>query len=1027
MPANPVDALAAELSRAVAGDVRFDAGTRAMYSADASNYRHVPIGVVRPRDPADAEAAMAVCRRHDVPVLPRGAGTSIAGNAVNVAVLLDLTRLNRITDLDPSARTAHVQPGVVCDVLRDAARPHGLTFGPDPSTHNRCTLGGMIGNNACGPHSVAWGKTVDNVRELDVLTYAGERLTLGRGGVLRGDIQSRVTAGLAALVENVGEDVRAGFPDLTRRVSGYNLDQLLPENGFDLAKALVGTEGTCVTVLGARVDLVEAPPARALAVLGFADAYAAAEQVMAIRAHAPLTIEGMDTGLIAALRAARPGDHTHRMLPEGGGWLYVETGGSSTAEAEAAAYAVARDLARIAGASHVVVSDPARMRALWRVREDGSGIVTRGPGGTEAWPGWEDAAVPPERLAGYLREFDALLRAHRRQGAYYGHFGDGCLHVRIDFDFTSRAGITDFRRFMEEGADLVVSHGGSLSGEHGDGQARAELLPRMYPPRLIEAFAEFKAAWDPAGRMNPRRVVAPARLDDDLRVFVGLPTVPDRPALAFGSDRGSFTRATRRCLGVARCVTADGGVMCPSYRATGEEQHSTRGRARLLFEMAAGSLITGGWRSPEVAEALDLCLSCKGCKRDCPVGVDMAAYKTEYLAQRYRRRPRPRSHYAMGALPRWLRMARLVPFAVRAANAATQVPLLAALAKHIAGIAPERTIPPLAPRPLRATRSLRRTARQTPPHSARRSAKLLQRVCGAAGVVRPGLNEPGAAGGGRRVVLWADTFTDHFDPDVGHAAVAVLEALGYRVELPDAPVCCGLTWYSTGQLGAARRVLRRSIRRLRPWLDAGVPVVGLEPSCLAALRAEATELLPGDPGAAALAGSVRTFAELLAEHTDELSALVATTRQAGASTAGASALAASTAGAATSPSPPGPAGPMTPAPRALVQLHCHQHADLGADADREVLAALGVDATVLDSGCCGLAGNWGFERGHYEVSMACAQRVLLPAVRAADPEDVVLADGFSCRTQLRQAVLDGPGATPVHLAQLAARALGLPG
>jgi FAD/FMN-containing dehydrogenase/Fe-S oxidoreductase len=1006
-------ALAEELARAVAGEVRFDAGSRAMYAADASNYRHVPIGVVRPLDAADVEAAVAVCRGCDVPVLPRGAGTSIAGNAVNVAVVLDLTRLRRIGPLDPDARTAHVQPGVVCDALRDAARPYGLTFGPDPSTHNRCTLGGMIGNNACGAHSVAWGKTVDNVRELDVLTYAGDRFTVGRGGVMRTGMQNgsaytgapmrmgmqskAIPDALRELAARVGPDVRAGFPDLTRRVSGYNLDQLLPEHGFDLAKALVGTEGTCVTVLGATVDLVEAPPARALAVLGFPDASAAAEVAPAARAHRPLAIEGMDERLIAALRAARPADRTYTLLPEGGGWLYVETGGATTAEAEAAARAVARDL----GTNHVVVSDPGAMRRLWRVREDGAGIVTRGPGGVEAWPGWEDAAVPPARLAGYLREFDALLAAHGRHGAYYGHFGDGCLHVRIDFDFTTRAGIAGFRAFLEEAADLVVAHGGSLSGEHGDGQARAELLGRMYPPRLIEAFGAFKAAWDPAGRMNPGRVVDPRPLDADLRVFVGLPRMPslDPPALAFADDRGSFARATRRCLGVAKCVTADGGVMCPSYRATGEERHSTRGRARLLFEMAAGQVITGGWRSPEVAEALDLCLSCKGCKRDCPVGVDMAAYKTEYLARRYRHRVRPRAHYAMGALPRWLRLLRRLPFAARGANAAARVPALAALAKWVAGIAPQRDLPPLAPTPFRRT-LFRRTACPAAPHSTRGSAQLPQHVCGATEAVRPGTGDrateavrlpASTAGGERRVVLWPDTFTEHFDPAVGRAAVAVLEALGYRVEVPDGPVCCGLTWYSTGQLGPARRVLRRSLERLRPWLEAGVPVVGLEPSCLAALRAEAGELLPGDRLAEALADSVRTFAEVLADHADELRA-----RRVG------------------------------PGPRALVQVHCHQHADLGTDADRAVLAALGVRAEVLDSGCCGLAGNWGFERGHHDVSMACAERVLLPAVRAAGADDVVLADGFSCRTQLRQAGVAGPAAMPVHLAQLAARVLGLP-
>jgi FAD/FMN-containing dehydrogenase/Fe-S oxidoreductase len=920
-----------------------------MYAADASNYRRVPIGVVAPVDAEDVAAAVAVCRDHDVPLLPRGAGTSIGGQAVNSAVVLDFTRhMDRLLEIDPEARTARVQPGLVLDELRTAAQRHGLTFGPDPSTHNRCTLGGMIGNNACGSHSVAWGKTVDNVHALDVLTYRGERLSLGAGGAV-----GRIPEALRALGEKHAETVRTAFPDLTRRVSGYNLDQLLPENGLDLAKAVVGTEGTCVTVLEATVRLVESPPARALAVLGFPDAYIAADHAVEVRELGPLTIEGMDAGLIAALRASNPVETASRALPEGGGWLYVETGGATRAEAEAAAREVADTMGR-RGATSIVVSDPAAMKALWRIREDGAGILTRLPDGGEAYPGWEDAAVPPERFGAYLREFDALLARHRRRGAYYGHFGDGCLHVRIDFDLLTAKGVADFRSFMEDAADLAVAHGGSLSGEHGDGVARAELLPRMYPPPVIAAFEEFKAVFDPDGRMNPDRVVRPAKLDEDLRVFVGMPTLRDEPVLAFAHDRGSFTRATRRCLGVAKCVTAHGGVMCPSYRATGEEMHSTRGRARLLFEMAAGEVVTGGWDSPEVGEALDLCLSCKGCKRDCPVGVDMAAYKTEYLAQRYKGKRRPASHYSMGALPRWLAMVgRLPARAVDALNAAARGPL-AAVAKRVGGIDARRAIPPIARTPFTRTRT----------RSDRRA-------------------RPGSRG---RVLLWPDTFTNHFDPAVAADAVAVLERLGHTVELPPRTVCCGLTWTSTGQVDAARRVLRRSLRAIEPWLVEGVPVVGLEPSCTAALRSDAGELLPDEPLAALLPERVRTFAELLAEHVDELR------------------------GAATGP-----------AQRALVQVHCHQHAELGTDADRAAMAALGVEAEVLDSGCCGLAGNFGFEDGHYDVSMACAERVLLPAVRAAEPDVEVLADGFSCRTQLRQAGTR----EPVHLATLAARALGL--
>ena len=964
------EALAADLRRAVAGPVRFTAADRAMWSADASNYRRVPIGVVVPRDVADAEAALSVCRAHDVPVLPVGARTSIAGQAVNTAVVLDFTRhVNRILEIDPQARTARVEPGVICDAVRDAAAPHALTFGPDPSTHNRCTLGGMIGNNACGSHSVAWGKTVDNVHALDVLTYRGERVSMRNNG------SGPIPDALQALGARVADDVRAGFPDLTRRVSGYNLDQLLPGQ-VDLAKAMVGTEGTCGIVTEATVRLVESPPVRALAVLGFPDAYTAADHVTVVRELGPLTIEGMDAGLVAALRASNPLETASRALPEGGGWLYVETGGATAAEARSAAEAVVRGM-RAYTRSAIVVDDPAAMKALWRIREDGAGILTRLPDGGEAWPGWEDAAVPPERFGAYLREFDALLARHGRRGVYYGHFGDGCLHVRIDFDLATRPGIANFRAFLEDAADLAVAHGGSLSGEHGDGAARAELLPRMYPPAIIAAFEEFKRIWDPDGRLNPDRVVRPARLDDDLRVFVGLPTLRDAPQLAFTHDRGSFARATRRCLGVGKCVTAHGGVMCPSFRATGEEMHSTRGRARLLFEMANGQVVRGGWRSAEVAEALDLCLSCKGCKRDCPVGVDMAAYKTEFLAQRYRGRLRPPSHYAMGALPRWLRVVgRLPEWAVTALNAAARGPL-GAVAKRAAGIDPRRAIPPLARHPF--TRGPGVVLKATFPVS--RVRKVAFRTPSRA---TPADRE--AIPDGRpRLLLWPDTFTDHFDPAIAADAVAVLEDLGYAVELPPRTVCCGLTWTTTGQVDAARRVLRRSLRTIEPWLTAGVPVVGLEPSCTAALRTDGPELLPDEPLAARLAQGVRTFAEVLAEHTDALRA--ATT---------------------------------APGGRALVQVHCHQHAELGTDADRAVLAALGVEAEVLDSGCCGLAGNFGFEKGHYDVSLACAERVLLPAVRAADPDVAVLADGFSCRVQLRQA-----GAhKPVHLAQLAARALG---
>jgi len=941
-------ALTADLAGAVRGRVRSDTATRAVYAADASNYRHVPIAVVEPLDSDDVEAALAVCRTYGAPVLPRGAGTSVAGSAVNTAVVLDFTRsINRVLHVDPEAGTARVQAGVVLDRLQEAAAPYGLRFGPDPATHDRCTLGGMIGNNSCGSHSVAWGKTDDSVLDLGVLTYGGARLTVGpttddqwRQRAAQAGPVGAIYAGLARLREETAATLRTGLPRLPRRVSGYALDALLPENDGHLARALVGTEGGCATVLEATVRLVRTPPYRALTVVGFPDVYAAAEAALGFLELRPLTVEGVDGQLIDALRAARPEETASAMLPAGRAWLYLSGGGQTAAEALAAANRFA-NTARTLGGNPVVLTASAEQRALWRLREDGAGIATRTAVGAEAYPGWEDAAVPPERLAAYLRDLHRLQSEHGVRGAMYGHFAEGCIHTRLDFDLLTRNGVRAFRSFMEAAADLAAAHGGSLSGEHGDGQARSELLNRMYPPEAITAFARFKDVWDPDGRMNPGAVVRPRRIDDDLRVFLGTPTLPSGTALAFAHDGGDFPSATRRCVGVAKCVSASGGVMCPSYRATHDEQHSTRGRARLLFEMASGQLVGGGWRSTEVREALDLCLSCKGCKRDCPVGVDMATYKSEFLAQHYRRRLRPASHYSMGALPRWLRLAGRAP---RLVNAVTSRRLPAAVLKRAGGIAAQRDIPELAPE------NLRQWLHHRPP--------------------------PAGGSPAGRILLWPDTFTTYFDPQVGRAAVRVLERLGYAVEAPTRPVCCGLTWLTTGQVGAARRVLRRSIAAVRPWLAAGVPVVGLEPSCAAMLRSELSQLLPGDAGAERLSTSVRTFAEILAGHPTEL-------------------------------------GGIAGQGEVLVQPHCHQYADLGTDADRSVLETLGVEPTMIE-GCCGLAGNFGFEKGHYDVSMAVAEHTLLPAIRAAGPQTPVLADGFSCRTQIRQA---GHG-SPQHLAEL---------
>ncbi|MFJ8545376.1 FAD-binding and (Fe-S)-binding domain-containing protein [Streptomyces sp. NPDC093586] len=956
--------LAAGLRSAVRGEVDFGTTARALTTMDASNYRRVPLGVVAPRDADDVAAALEVCRERGVPVVARGGGTSIAGQATGTGVVLDLTRhMNRLVSLDPEARTAVVQPGLVLDRLQEAAAPHGLRFGPDPSTHSRCTLGGMIGNNSCGSHSVAWGTTADSVRELTVLTARGRRLRLGREW-------AGAPEGLRELVDGDLARLRTGFPALPRRISGYALDALLPERGADVARSFCGSEGTLGVLTEAVVRLVEAPRARALAVLGYADETGAAEAAAGLLPLGPLTVEGMAVDLVPSTRG----------LPRGGAWLFVETGGASQAQARARAEAVVR-AADVVDA--LVVTDPAGQRALWRIREDASGTATRLPGGTsrtgsgggaEAWPGWEDCAVPPARLGGYLRDFRGLLAAHGLRGTPYGHFGDGCIHVRIDFDLLTGAGVARFRRFSEELADLVVAHGGSLSGEHGDGQARAELLPRMYGAETVALFERAKGIWDPDDLLNPGMLVRPAPLDTNLRFSV-LPRDPVDVEFGYPSDGGDFSAAVRRCVGVAKCRTTSvsgAAVMCPSFRATGEEEHSTRGRARLLHEMLAGELVTDGWRSTEVRDALDLCLSCKGCRSDCPVGVDMATYKAEFLHHHYAGRLRPAAHYAMGWLPVWLRWAartRVTPVV----NALAPVRPLAAVAKRLGGIAAERELPRLA-------------------------GETFSRWWRGRG---------GPSGGGELVVLWPDTFTEHLSPSVGRAAVRVLEAAGLRVVLPPTlrtrgravgdgmsrsamglltarrgRVCCGLTYVSTGQLDRARAVLRRTLDLMAPVLTTSAPVVVLEPSCAAALRTDLPELLHDDPRAARLAARVLTFAETLERHTPDWT-------------------------------PPVLDRPVTG------QTHCHQHAVLGDAADRRLRAAAGLTGE-LSGGCCGLAGDFGFEAGHYEVSAACAEDQLLPAVREAPDGAVVLADGFSCRTQLEQLA----GVRGRHLAEVLAEGLG---
>jgi FAD/FMN-containing dehydrogenase/Fe-S oxidoreductase len=945
-----IDDLEKRLHSTTRGEVRFGDGDRALYATDGSNYRQVPIGVVVPRTVDDVVATFAACADADVPVLSRGGGTSLAGQCCNVAVVVDWSKyLRRVVDVDPSAQRATVEPGCVLDDLRRAAGEHGLTFAPDPATHNHCTLGGMIGNNSCGVHSVMAGRTADNVHSLEVLTYEGLRLRVGETTeeeidriVTGGGPAARIYGGLRRIRDEYGDEIRARFPRIPRRVSGYNLDELLPENGFNVARALVGTEGTCVAVLSAELDLVPDPPAKSLLVLGYPDVYSSGDHVTDVMAHHPCGCEGIDHKLFQRTRELGLHPDAVRLMPEGGAWLIVEFGGSTKDEADAHAHDLMAALRKRDDApSMKLFDDVAEEHQVWEVRESGLGATAHDPHAGDAWPGWEDSAVPPDRVGDYLRDLRDMYERYGYDAALYGHLGQGCIHTRIDFGLRSHEGIARFRSFVEEAADLVVSYGGSLSGEHGDGQARGELLPKLFGERIVQAFREFKSLWDPRGRMNPGKVVDPNPLDSQLRL--GTDYEPWEPVTFFSypTDAGSFAHAAGlRCVGVGKCRREQGGTMCPSYMVTHEEKHSTRGRARLLFEMMQGEVITDGWRSEAVREALDLCLACKGCLGDCPVNVDMATYKAEFLAHHYEHRIRPLAHYSMGWLPLSARLASRAP---RVVDALMHTPGLETLVKRAGGIAPERELPRFA-----------------------------------AGTLQQRMKRRPKRGAGRPVVLWPDTFTNHFDPQIGEAAVDVLEEAGYSVTVPERALCCGLTWISTGQLAVARRVLRRTLRALAPAVRAGVPVVGLEPSCTAVFRHDLEELFPHDEDARRLRKVTKTLAELL-EETDGWS-------------------------------PPERSG------RVIVQTHCHHDAVMQADADRSVLARTGADVEFLDSGCCGLAGNFGFERGHYDVSMACAERVLLPAVRSADDETVVLADGFSCRTQIAQ----GSGRHARHLAELLA-------
>ncbi len=987
-----VKALENELRQTIQGEIRFSEGDRALYSTDSSNYRQVPIGVVIPKNRADVIGTVAACRKFAAPITSRGGGTSLAGQCCNTAVIIDFTKyMNHVIEIDANEKLVRVEPGIVLDELQKRVTKHGLIFGPDPATHNHCAIGGMLGNNSCGVHSVmaefygGGARSSDNVRELEVLLYDGTILRVGKtsdteleqiiaaeavaGGADPGLIgspqrgaaavnargysrRSEIYKKLLNLRDKYGDLVRQRFPKIPRRVSGYNLDELLPENGFNVARALVGTESTCVVILEATLELIPNPRVRSLLVLGYPDIYQAGDHIPEIRKYKPIGLEGIDNVLVHAMKVKHIHPRDMYIMPKGKGWLLIEFGGDTTEEADAPARKLMEELKRQSNPPTMhLVDDPSKEQVVWEIRDAGLGASARVPDEPDTWEGWEDSAVSPNDIGRYLRDFRALLNKFDYLCTLYGHFGQGLVHTRIDFGLKTHEGIEKYLRFTREAAELVKRYGGSLSGEHGDGQSRGDLLPIMFGEELVEGFCEFKQIWDPDWKMNPGKVVRPYRRDENLRYGEHYNPPQWQTYFKYPADKGSFSYAMERCVGVGKCRRHEHGTMCPSYMVTREEKHSTRGRARLLWEMLNNSALQKqGWRDESVKDALDLCLSCKGCKADCPMNVDMATYKAEFLSHYYKHRPRPVHAYAFGLIHVWAQLAQLSPALVNFINRA---PITSSMAKKFMGIAPQRKIPSFARQTFKAWFTKRSGAL-----AGRNDPGLIESA-------QPGAAAVNARGYNNRVILWPDTFNNFFHPETAKAAVEVLEDAGFHVVVPRADLCCGRPLYDYGMLDTAKRWLSQILGALHDEIEAGTPMIGLEPSCTAVFRDELKELFPQNEDAIRLAEQTFTLAEFFKKFAPDY-AIHRLAR------------------------------------KALVHGHCHHKAVMKVECDAELFDRLGLDFHIVDSGCCGMAGGFGFEKDHYDVSVGCAERVLLPTVRHTGKETLIIADGFSCREQISQ-------------------------
>jgi len=966
------DKLEQQLRAQIRGEVRFDASSKALYATDGSNYRQIPIGVVIPRDEADVIATVTICRNRNAPILSRGAGTSLAGQGCNFAVILDFSKyMSGMSAIDTVTRTVHVQPGIVLDRVRDAAEKFNLTFAPDPATHSRCTIGGMIGNNSCGVHALMGGKTVDNIHSLDLLLYDGTRLTVGptTEAELDAHIQTggrigEIYATLKRIRDTYADQVRAKFPRIPRRVSGFNLDELLPENNFNVARALVGSEGTCAIILGATLQLVESPPCRTLVGVGFPDIFLAADNVPQILEHKPIGLEGVDGYLLDALRRKQKSVEDLKLLPPGDGFLIVEFGAATQPEANAKARAFVASLTSIPAqpTARIYTSDEAKR--IWHIRESGLGATAFIPGVGTGWEGWEDAAVDPAQLGSYLRAIRALMNEYNYSSAMYGHFGQGCVHMRLNFDLETGPGILKFRQFMDRAADIALAHGGSLSGEHGDGQARGALLPKMFGEELMEAFRTFKRIFDPTNRMNPGKLIDAHQPHEDLRLGADYKPWQPQTHFAYAEDNGSFASANLRCVGVGACRKTDAGTMCPSFMATGEELHSTRGRAHMLWELMQGEVLPHQWKNKQVKESLDLCLSCKACKSECPVSVDMATYKAEFLAHHFEGESRPLGHYAFGRIDVF---AHLASFAPNLVNTINNAPVIGALIKKALHIHPQRTFPCFA-KPFTPDRRLAQNPQRRKDRRANSSSSTESPLLPTPYSLPP-------------VFLWSDTFNNYFHPATMRAAHQVLTTAGFRVTLPTQHLCCGRPLYDFGMLDTAKKYLLKTLDALTPQLTDGTPIVVLEPSCASVFRDELTNLLPNDPRAQKLRDQTFLLSEFLVKHAPHYQ-------------------------------------PPQIDEKIIVHGHCHHRATMGMHDEIALLRLTGANVELLDSGCCGMAGPFGFEKEKFDLSQKLGERVLLPAVRN-NTKAIIVSDGFSCCEQITQ----NTTANPKHLAEVLAQSL----